>query len=165
MGTSAKDLARSEIEKLVNKWINSRGSDYTEQDTITNFILPFLKALGWDIYNVYEVKQGGYPVNFRKTVPVENRSLKNPDCIISINDKPHIVFEFKRLTDGGHINRYPQRKENLLEKVRYVNAKYGVLTNFVETVVYDANGKELAKFKNPKEYIDRLDDLWTYLAK
>jgi hypothetical protein len=165
MSISTKDLARNEIGKLVNKWINSRGGDYTEQDTITNFILPFLRALGWDIYNVYEVKQRGYPVDFRKAVPPENRSLKNPDCITLINGKPHIVLEFKRLTDGGHIDRYPRRKENLLEKVQFVNAKYGVLTNFVETIIYDAEGKELAKFKSPKEYLERFDDLWRYLSK
>jgi len=97
MSISSKELARSKIEKLVNKWNNSTGSDFTEQDTVTNFILPFLEALGWDIYNVYEVKQGGYPSSLRKTVPVESRSSKKPDCVISLNDNPLMVFEFKPL--------------------------------------------------------------------
>jgi hypothetical protein len=165
MSISSKELARNKIEKLVNKWNNSTGSDFTEQDTVTNFILPFLEALGWDIYNVYELKQGGYPVSLRKTVPVESRSLKKPDCVISLNDNPHMVFEFKPLVDGGDIDRYKHRKDKLQEEVQYLNAKYGILTNFSETMVYDANGKELTKFKCPKEYIDRFNELWEYLSK
>jgi len=165
MSITSKELAKSKIEKLVNKWNNSTGSDFTEQDTITNFILPFLEALGWDICNVYELKQGGYPVSLRKTVPVESRSPKKPDCVISLNDKPHMVFEFKPLVDGGDIDRYNHRKDKLQEEAQYLNAKYGILTNFSETIVYDADGNELTKFKHPKEYIDRFNELWVLLSK
>ena len=58
---SSKESAKSRIEKLVMKYYQSIKSDYTEKDTITNFILPFLEYLGWNIYDVYEVKQEGYP--------------------------------------------------------------------------------------------------------
>jgi len=165
MTVSPKELARNKIGELVNNWNNSTGSHFTEQDTVTNFILPFLEALGWDIYNVYELKQGGYPVSLRKTVPVESRSSKKPDCVISLNDNPLMVFEFKALVDGGDIDRNQYRKDKLQEEVHYLNAKYGILTNFSETIIYDANGKELIKFKRPKEYIDRFSELWEHLSK
>ena len=165
MSISSKDLSKSKIEKLVNKWNNSIGSDFTEQDTVTNFILPFLEALGWDVYNVYELKQGSYPVSLRKTVPVESRSLKKPDCVISLRDNPYMVFEFKPLVDGGVIDRYKARVDRLQKIAQYSNAKYAILTNFSETMVYDTNGKELTRFKHPKEYLERFEELWQYLSK
>ena len=165
MSISSKELSKTKIEELVNKWNNSIGGDFTEQDTVTNFILPFLESLGWNASNVYEVKQGGYPASLRKTVPVENRSLKKPDCVISLRDNPYMIFEFKPLVDGGVIDRYKARVDRLQEIAQYLNAKYAILTNFSESVVYDTNGKELTRFKRPKEYLDRFEELWQYLSK
>jgi len=145
LSISSKELSKTKIGKLANKWNSSRGSDFTEQDAITNFILPFLESLGWNVYNVYEVKQGGYPPTLRKAVPVENRSLKKPDCVISLKDNPYMVFEFKPLVDGGVIDRYKARVNRLQEIAQYLNAKYAILTNFSETVVYDTNIQRLEK--------------------
>jgi len=165
MTGSPKELAKNRVGELVSNWNSSTGSHFTEQDTVTNFILPFLRALGWDIYNINELKQGSYHVSSGKTVPVERRSSKKPDCVISLNGRPLMVFEFKALVDGGDIDRYQYRKDKLQEEVHYINAKYGILTNFSETIIYDANGKELKRFKCPKEYLDGFDDLWEHLSK
>jgi hypothetical protein len=166
MSISSKELAKSKIKKLTDKYVQSRGGDFTEQDTITNFILPFLESLGWNIHDVYEVKQQGYPVNWRRTLPAESRPLDKPDCVILVNGNPYVVLEFKPLTDGGHIDRYENRVKKLQEKAEYLSAKYAVLANFSETIVYDGvNGKELIRFSYPKEYLDKFDELWKYLSK
>jgi hypothetical protein len=164
MSEPLKELARSQIDKLFKKRMEYSGKDFTEQDTITNFILPFLEAFGWNIYDVNEVKQGGYPVDFRKAVPIEGRAINKPDCVILLKGKPYMVLEFKRLLYGT-IDRYEGIVEDILTKAEYLKVKYAVLTRFMETVVYDGkNGKQLAKFK-ASEYSDRFEELWQYLSK
>ena len=79
MSISSRELARREIEELVRKLERSKRSDFTEQDTVTHFIMPLLEALGWNVSDVYEVKQGGYPVNIRRAIPAEYRPLDKPD--------------------------------------------------------------------------------------
>jgi len=165
MSVSSKEITRSKIGSLVKRWTETRAGDFTEQDTATNFILPFLEALGWNIYDVYEVKQWGYPVILKKSVPVEERSLKKPDCVVSLNNKPYMVFEFKPLADGGAIDRYTHRIDRLKEKAQYLNVVYAILTNFTETIGYDADGNELIRFKRPPEYTERFDELWKFLSK
>ena len=167
MNTSSKELSRSKIEVLVKRYDSPdcHHYDFTEQDTITNFILPFLEALGWNIFNVYEVKQRGYPQNFRRALPPEERPLNFPDCIILLNGSPHIVIEFKGL-NYGTVDRYETVVKKLLEKAEYLGFKYAVLTRFAETVVYDgANGNQLIRFSNPKEYLSKFEELWQYLSK
>jgi hypothetical protein len=76
-------------------------------------------------------------------------------------------FEFKPLIDGGTIDRYKHRIDKLQEEAQYLRyAKYSILTNFSETIVYGStNGKELIGFRHPKEYIDRFEELWQYSSK
>jgi hypothetical protein len=151
---------------LVDKYTKVAGRDYTEQDTTTNFILPFIEALGWDIYNVHEVKQQGYPLAFRKALPSENRPLDHPDCTVSLNGNPYIVWEFKRLTSGGAIDRDERTIADLLSKGASFGAKYAVLTSFAETVVYDAlSQKRLFRIDSPVEYYLKFEDIWNYLSK
>jgi hypothetical protein len=160
----SKELAKNEIDKLFKKWFECSGNDFTEQDTITNFILPFIKILGWNIYNVNEVKQGGYPVKFRKAIPVENRALTKPDCIILLKGEPYMVLEFKRL-NYGTVDRYESIVEDLLTKAEYLKTKYAILTRFIETAVYDGiNRRRLSKF-NRLEHLERFEELWQYLSR
>jgi len=166
MSISNKELSRSRIKELVSRWTQSRRGDFTEQDTVTNFILPFLESFGWNKYDVCEVKQQGYPVSFKQRLPAESRPLDKPDCVISLNDKPYIVFEFKPLADGGVIDRYNERVKKLQEKARKLNTRYAVLTNFTETIVYGKTGeKPLIRFGEPKEYLSRFEELWKYLSR
>jgi len=166
MSISSKELSKSIIKKLVDKWISSPRGHFSEQDTATHFILPFLEALGWNVYDIYEVKQGSYPISLTKAIPVENRPLKKPDCVISLSDRPYMVFEFKALVDGGDIDRYKPRIEKLQEEAQYLNCKYCILTNFSETIVYSpVSGKELNRFRRPEDYKDRFEELWECLSK
>jgi len=162
---SPKALAKIQIDKLIKKRTECSGTNFTEQDTITNFILPFLEALGWNIYDVNEVKQGGYPINFRMAIPVEGRAIDKPDCVISLKGKPYMILEFKKL-NYGTIDRYESIVEDVKTKAEYLKTKYAILTRFTETVVYGGtNGKRLIKFNNLSEYLDRFEELWQYLSK
>ena len=166
MTISSKELARSKIEKLVKRYSESIKRDFTEQDKITNFILPFFESLGWNIYDVYEVKQEGYPRNFTRSLPVERRAIDKPDCVISLNGKPYIVLEFKSLHYGRNVDRYASQVEKLLGKAEYLNVKHAVLTSFAETVVYDRTSeKQLIDFSDPTEYLSKFEELWKHLSK
>ncbi len=163
--THAKELARIQMEKLFKKRIECSGRDFTEQDTITNFILPFLEALGWNVYDVNEVKQNGYPASFRRAIPMETRAIDKPDCVISLKAKPYMVLEFKKL-NYGTIDRYESIVEDVLTKAEYLKAKYAVLTRFSETAVYDGTtGRLLVRFNSPIENFERFEELWHYLSK
>jgi len=165
MSVSSKELARRKIEDLVKKFEQSVKYDFTEQDTITNFILPFLSALEWNIFDVYEVKQRGYPVKYRWALPAEERPLDFPDCIILLNGSPHIVLEFKRLGYGS-VDRYETIVTKLRKQAEDLNFKYAVLTSFARTVIYDGtSGKMLIRFENPEEYLSKFEELWKYLSK
>lgn len=162
----SKESAKGKIEELVEKYSHVKAKrDYSENDTITNFILFFLEALGWQIYDVYEVKQEGYPRSFTRNLPVESRARDKPDCVISLNGKPYMVLEFKSLGYGRNIDRYASQVEILLRKAKYVNAKYAVFTNFAETVVYDRTSERLIEFRKPEQYLSRFEELWEYLSK
>ena len=171
MSISSRELARRKIEELVRKFERSKRSDFTEQDTVTHFIMPLLEALGWNVSDVYEVKQGGYPVNIRRAIPTEYRPLDRPDCVVSLSGNPYLVFEFKRLADGGAIDRDERRINKLWRMAENeLNTKYAVLTNFCETVVYlraneESKWKQLIRFNNPKEYLSKFKELWKYLSK
>lgn len=166
MKMSLKKSARDKVEKLVRKYHQSTKSDYTEKDTITIFILPFLESLGWDIYDVYEVKQEGYPRSFVRQLPVKSRAIDKPDCVISLNDKPYMVLEFKGLNYGKEVDRYAGEVEKLLGKAEYLHTRYAVLTSFREIVVYDRTSeKQLVEFREPKQYLSRFEELWEHLSR
>jgi hypothetical protein len=191
--SKVKESARDKTKELVEKFNRSIKSHYTEQDTITIFILPLLESLGWNIRDVDEVKQGGFPYHLRKSIPVDWRSPKHPDCVVLSNGTPHIVFEFKNLAYGA-VDNYCQIVVNLLDKTSYVGAKYGVLTSFAQTVLYEGAGivycddtsilysgtklydastkkydctsiKPLVRFSSPTEYLLKFEELWNYLSK
>ena len=193
MSSISEESARNISGELVEKFNRSIKDHYTERDTIAIFILPFLEALGWDVHDVYEVRQGGFPYHLNKSIPVNYRSLKHPDCVISFNNAPHVILEFKRLAYGP-VDRYCQLVVDLFDKAVYTEAKYAVLTSFTRTLVYDgtkivsdddsntfydgvkvydASSKKhdctkiepLIRFSNPADYLSKFNELWTHLSK
>lgn len=130
---------------------------YTEQDTATKWIKPLLTALGWNIYNVNEVREG---------VKLDLSSGKQQffDCVLYTANVPHIVIEFKRLGIGNLRNKKGSI-EKLKSNVKQTKAKYAVLTRFYETIIYDARtGEEKAYFKGSDGYLTNFETLWRYLA-
>jgi len=189
----SKEASKNRLNELVNQFNQCAKTHYTEQDTITIFILPLLELLGWNIHNVYEVKQRSFPFHVNRSISMNFRSPKHPDCVISLNKTPHMVLEFKPL-NYGQIDKYCQIVADLLEKAYYVGAKFAVLTSFAKMNIYDGmkviydekwdlfydnkkvydapnktyNCEEiqpLMRFNNPEEYGLKYDALWTYLSK
>ena len=191
--SSSKDLAKHKLRDLVEKFKQSTKSHHTEQDTIRIFILPLLELLGWNIYDVYEVRQGSFPYHLTKSIAVNYRLPKHPDCVVSFDGVPRIVLECKKLA-YGLIDKYCQNVVGLLDETDYAKAKFAVLTSFAETIVYDGtkivyeensnilyDGIEvynaltkkydctriepLISFRNPTEYLSKFDVLWADLSK
>lgn len=54
-----KEEATGKLEVLEERYRypKLKRSEFNEQDTITKFIMPLLEVLGWDIYDISEVKQ------------------------------------------------------------------------------------------------------------
>jgi len=109
-----------------------------EHDTLTKFLLPLIEALGWDLYDLREVKE-------EVSVPGLRGSA---DCILYLNDSPMIVWEFKplRTTIEFHDCSTPKTvaKSKLrgLEISKKLKAKYFTMSSFRETVIWNGQSEE-----------------------
>jgi predicted type IV restriction endonuclease len=139
-------------EKTYIKAVGARVSDYSEQDTVTKFIKPLIEALGWNILSMEEMRE---EVHFNE---------KRIDCVLYMQGKPYIVFEFKSLGFGDLRNKSDVIKE-LVNNAKALKAKYAVFTRFLQTIVYNPQtGDEICYFA-PYNLIEKFDILWKYLSK
>jgi len=153
------DRLKEKLRFLFDRYLQSKSSDFWEQDTATKFIKPLLEILGWDTYDISEVKE---EVRIRK----DKRSPR-ADCVLYHDGKPYIVLEIKGL-GIGNLPRTSNDKwvKLLMEQANELKAKYAVLTSYSQTVIFDAEtNRELAYFGDPKEYISSLENLCLYLSK
>ena len=158
------DKAKTDIAKLVKKYDSlsqAERAKYTEADTGTKFILPLLRALGWDIESANEVKE-------------QQRELNKPaDIVLVTNGIPRIVVELKQLsvsldgsyTQGGKKTYFAD------QAIRYAwnrRIDWAILTNFREIRLYDARSPTHAEglvFRiTVNEILNRLNDL-EYLTR
>lgn len=156
--------SKQKIQQLVEDFWKKSGtySAYTEQDTATKCIKPLLEYLGWNLYDLKEVKEG---------VKIDLRSSEQRffDCVLYYQTdfdriKEYIVIEFKRL-GAGFLQNKPAAIKKLVGNAKETNAKYAVLTRFDETIIYDAKqGEEKVYFRSPNDYISEFEALWSYLA-
>jgi hypothetical protein len=159
MDKITKEMAKERIKQLWERYertyikaFGTRVSDYSEQDTITKFIKPLIEALGWNILSMEEMRE---EVSFNE---------KRIDCILYLQHKPYIIFEFKSLGFGDLRNKHHAIKE-LLSNGKALKAKYAVFTRFYETIVYDPQSGEEIEYFVPMDYLDNFDTLWKYLSK
>jgi predicted type IV restriction endonuclease len=106
-----KAIAKT-VEKLQHQIQN-------EEATKTAFIMPFIKTLGYDVFNPMEV----HP-EFTADVPGMNG--KKVDYAICIEDKPVILIECKHCQED--INK-PIHKAQLHTYFHTTESKVGILTN------------------------------------
>ena len=138
-----------------------RRDDMTEQETCTKFILPMLKALGWDVESIDDVRE-------------RHRTAYGPsDYELLTGGMPRVVVETKRLSnglDGHHIARgkkvsYPTQAIQYAWNLR---VDWVVLTNFKELRLYHSLAKTpeegLVFAMTVDDMLYRLDDL-SLLAK
>ena len=156
--------SRRRIQQLVENFWETHGtySAYSEQDTATKWIKPLLEFLGWDLYDLREVREG-------VKIDLHSGEQRFFDCILysqtnSEKTKEYIVIEFKRL-GAGFLNNKVKAVKKLKDNAKETNAKYAVITRFDETIIYDAKtGEEKAFFRSPDAYLSEFETLWNYLA-
>jgi len=121
-----------------------------------------LKALGWNILDLNEMRE--------EVLAQPGGKDRHIDLVLYSKGKPYIGMEIKGLSKGP-INEESKEAvqywiQKLLEKSRYLNVKYAVLTRFIETIILDPkSAKKLASFNYLNQHIEKFDDLWKYLSK
>jgi hypothetical protein len=124
---------------------NEKGESFVE----TCFLTPLLECLGYEAHKDYEViRHGDEGSAFKlRYPPVEKGAKKikgkqyNPDYIPTIRKKAFWIVEAKSPTDVV----YPFVAQYLVQGFQYcihpeIQAKYLVLTNGLDTAVYDVYG-------------------------
>jgi len=160
MGTYAYARGRGKVKELLERYkreyiekLGARVGDYSEQDTATKFIKPLIEALGWDVLSIEEMREEVY-------IGSKERFM---DCVLYLQGKPYIAFEFKSMGVGTIRNQVDVNE--LINNSKILGARYAVLTRFYETVIYDVEtGEELEDFA-PHDYLDKFDNLWEHLSK
>ena len=159
-----KPALEDAMVKLIHRYRRLPGDKrdgMTEQETCTKFILPMLKALGWDIENIDDVRE-------------QHRTAYGPsDYELLTGGVPRVVIETKRISndlDGHHVARgkkipYPTQAIQYAWNLR---VDWVVLTNFEEIRLYHALAKTpedgLVFAMSVDDILHRLDDL-SLLAK
>ncbi len=106
------------MEILSKRAMEQREILTTEEAAKTALVLPFIQALGYDIFDPTEVVP-------EFTADVGTKQGEKVDYAIMVDGEPAIVFECKQVTDSLDVDRVSQL-------IRYFNntpAAIGVLTN------------------------------------
>ena len=123
---------KDEIRQLSNRIADLKPELRTEEATKTAFILPFIKALGYDIFNPSEVEP-------EMVCDIGMKKGEKIDYAIKREGKPIILIECKHCEeslDGHHGQLYRYYSTS--------DAKFAILTNGVEYRFYadlDKNNK------------------------
>ncbi|MBP2046904.1 type I restriction endonuclease [Methanobacterium aggregans] len=107
-----------ELKKVSEKIENKKDNIKTEEATKTAFILPFLKALGYDIFDPAEVVP-------EFTADVGTKKGEKVDYAVMMDEEPIILMECKSCG-------YDLDKTHAAQLYRYfafTKARFGVLTN------------------------------------
>jgi len=122
---------------------------HTEEATKNAFIMPFIAALGYDVFNPLEVVP-------EFTADVGIKKGEKVDYCIMNEGKPAIIIECKHWKEnldkhGSQLHRY----------FHVVDARFGILTNGIEYRIYtdldDSNKMDSKPFL--EFFIDRLSEL------
>lgn len=157
-----KEKARKQFEVIFQRCIATTWGDCSEKDTITKFIHPMLKTLGWNILDFNEMREEVFAKPKWRDLHI--------DLVLYSKGKPYIGIEIKSLSYGSIKD---ETKDNvrhllneLLQKSQYLDARYAILTRFAETLIFDPKtGNKLASFHSPDEHREKFDILWKYLSR
>ena len=146
------------IAELVEKFESERNLQQSEADVRAGYIDLLFYALGWNIYN-----DPGQPTNYRREGYV--RGAGYVDVGLEIRGQAVLFLEAKRF---GRIpassERTGDRTTEEKQAFRYARGKkisYAILTNFERLHVFNADHERLIlAFDHPRQYLDRLEDLW-----
>jgi hypothetical protein len=172
-----KEEAQKEIEKLVQRFDEQKESykkNYDETQTRGDFINPFWKALGWDIYN-----ESGYAESYRDVIQEPSikehgvtKKTNRPDYYFRASGMPLFFLEAK--TPSTFVK---DDKNSAYQIRRYgwsAKMSISILTNFEELAIYDCTIKpNLADKANIgrieyipySKYINEFDFIWNTFSK
>lgn len=160
----AKAVAKARIAELVQKCrdINSKTGrkrkDFSEEDTATKFIRPFLEALGWDFGDIDEVME---QITLR-----DKKRRQRLDCVLYLPNGPFAVIEYKQLVGSGSVDS-DYNFEYVIQAAGKLGAKYAVLSRFSEVKIITLDTLEEHRFEvaASSDYQEKFEDLWDLLSK
>lgn len=166
-----KEIAKEKIIELIQMWKETKGKKFTEEDTATKMIRPFIMALGWDIYNFNEVKEQLH-IPLPGDFGLEYKNFK-ADCVLYINNNPYAVIDFKtrRLRSIENNSKLDHMWLYILHVAVQIGAKYAIVTSFTETMIqvinYDTTKDQLPEpiYFKITEYEIKFELLWGLLSK
>lgn len=115
---------QTEIKELSDKISKQKPNIQTEEATKTAFILPFLKALGYDVFDPTVVVP-------EFTADIGAKKGEKVDYAIFKDGKPLILIEAKHYTAN-----LDNHNSQLLRYYTVTEAKFGILTNGIEYRFY-----------------------------
>lgn len=108
-----------QVKLLSDQLLKLKDQIQTEEATKTAFVMPFMQALGYNVFNPMEVCP-------EFTADVPGLKGEKVDYAIFIDGKPAILFECKWC--GGALG-HPKHGSQLYRYLSCTEAKFGVLTN------------------------------------
>ncbi|MCD8042671.1 MAG: type I restriction enzyme HsdR N-terminal domain-containing protein [Tannerellaceae bacterium] len=125
------------IKQLAERVIKMKDSILTEEATKTAFVLPFINALGYDVFNPMEVLP-------EFICDIGTKKGEKIDYAIIKDDEPIILIECKHC--GQDLNLHDNQ---LLRYFHVSKAKFGILTNGIVYKFYTDLEKENIMDKKP----------------
>jgi type I restriction-modification system DNA methylase subunit len=169
------------LQALVNRFSQNRAtyiranSDYNETQLRSDFLNPFLVALGWDVFNEKQAPQHLREVVHEDTIEVEDGGAvftKKPDYALRLGAERKFFVEAKRPSVPIASSSAPA-----FQVRRYGwNARLpiSVLSNFDQLAVYDCRVRPQAeddarvarlKVYDYTEYVARFDEIYAQLSR
>ncbi|MEM3204521.1 MAG: hypothetical protein QW232_09965 [Saccharolobus sp.] len=142
---NAEDV-KERIKELVNEYknISQIANEYSEDDIKAIFIERFLKALGWRVDDIHEVKRG-----------IITKLNYKVDYVLSVNEKAKFIIKVGKFNE-----KLDSQANQALNFAKELGADWFVLTNFAETrVYYTQSSNDPLLVLKWNEYIDKFEDL------
>ncbi len=169
------DGVRARIAALVERYRENedqyRSPAYNEAECCRDFIEPFFRALGWDVYNEEGAAEQYREVVHEPSVKV-GEETRAPDYSFRIGGNRRFFVEAKK--PSVHIRDDVGPAYQLRRYAWSANLPLSILTDFDELAVYDcrvrprpgdAASVARIEFLTYREYLDRLDYLYSTLSK
>jgi hypothetical protein len=130
--------APKEIVDLVEKFERNRheykSKNYSEMHTRQEFINPFFKVLGWDMYNDQGFSEAYKEVLHQPNLPVGNATIA-PDYVFRVGGSIKFLVEAKKPSIKLAKNADPAHQ--LRSYAWNAQIPISIITNFKEFAIYD----------------------------
>ena len=125
------------LKEIAQKVETSRSQIQNEQATKTAFIMPFLQAWGYDVFNPMEV----HPEYSADLTGLKGEKV---DYAICLDNQPIILMECK----SCHQNlEHPKHSSQLHRYFNATGANFGVLTNGIKSTCPECGSSKVHKQK------------------